>query len=195
MWTIAKGFAAAGLAAAVLSCDEALPPYQDPADVFTMTMTGEYSMNQWENVVKAYVTVANRYDETFQARAVLRGRLKITWQRDTSMHKTVMLDSTNLFSTPNYNKETGVLTIDPGDTFRVRYVWNLVTDSGVDVSTLFVYEKDPSCSQRYIANTETFSLEGEFKVYERTGLTRAAPAAVSFRYLTAWIGEAACIPM
>jgi hypothetical protein len=87
------------------------------------------------------------------------------------------------------------MTIRSGDSLRLRYLWDLKSDSGVDLTNLFNYETDPNCSQRLIADKETFLLEGEFKVFERTGIAQPTPGMLSFRYLNLWVGSAACIPV
>ncbi len=48
------------------SCDEALPPYENPANVFEAKISGIYHISPFENVVKVFITLSNKYDETFE---------------------------------------------------------------------------------------------------------------------------------
>jgi hypothetical protein len=88
------------------------------------------------------------------------------------------------------------LTLDPGDSIRLEYSWNLVDDNGT-----FVYNEgdnqliawkfiDTLCSAippRKIAREETFLLRGEFFVFKQAAPVKFGSTAVSFCYVDKWV--------
>lgn len=179
------------LAAGIQSCNEVLPPYKDPREVFEGRLWGEYAISRTDNSLKVYMTMVNTFDETFQARAILRGRIVITWQRDPAHTRTATLDSTNLL-TGNYNPTTGILTIDPGDSIRLGYSWGFETDAGDTVTRYFRYQRDPTCPARWLSDPESMVVTGELKVFDKVDATTAPPGYVTFIHHKRFVDSREC---
>jgi hypothetical protein len=153
-----------------LSCKEPLPEYSDPRDLLASYFFGAYVITPGENAVRVYMTIVNRFDETFDARALLNGSLVITWGGDPTLKKTVTLSPANLIYARGFNPVTGALRFDPGDSIRIGYSWNLTSDDGRSLLNVVPMMADPTCPIRQISiHPVMLVFEGNTVVYERTG--------------------------
>ncbi|MEK6571037.1 MAG: hypothetical protein AABZ61_06680 [Bacteroidota bacterium] len=178
------------------SCDENLPPYRDPSDLMEGKIEGQYVLIISDNSVKVFVTIRNVFDETLEGRAPLEGAVEIESLRDPRLRKSVPLRPSNLINARGYNGNLGVLTIDPGDSIRLGYSWNLIADNGTDLrSQFFRFTSDATCPGRLIANEETFILRGELKVFDRLPAVRCGPAPFTFCYVNKWVNPKDCPPI
>lgn len=173
---------AGSLLVLTLSCKESLPPGGDPPQVLEAYTYNVYAISLQENMLKAYMTVVNTFDETFDAPAQLRGQFVITWNRDASFRKTVILTRSNLISARGYNPETGVLRFDPGDSIRFGFSWDLVADDGRSLFDLLLFLPDPQCPAQYVSvQPVEVIVEGNILLYERTGVLFPKRRLFSFR--------------
>jgi len=164
-----------------MSCDESLPPYQDPRNVLQGTPRGKYVLTVSENSLHVSFTIKNVYEETFQAQAILNGTLVITAKRDPTIQKTFQLTESNVTYAANYNRATGVLTIDPQDTVVLSATWDFIDNVGEDLRLMFFrYAPDPSCLGRHIAQEETFLIQGSMKVFEKLPDVSGGPSEYTF---------------
>ncbi|MBX2992641.1 MAG: hypothetical protein KF749_15920 [Bacteroidetes bacterium] len=164
-----------------LSCKEPLPGYNDPVDVFDAYAYGLYAISLQENAVKAYITIVNTYDETFDGTAILSGQLVITWAKDVSFKRTVQLTASHLIYARNYNAGTGVLRLDPGDSIRFGFTWDMVADDGRRLFSMMSFFPDPECPARFLsAEPIRLSFEGTAHVYHRTRIAIAQPGQIEF---------------
>ena len=178
------------------SCDENLPPYRDPSDLMEGKIEGQYVLTISDNSVKVFVTIRNVFDETLEGHAPLEGAIEIESLRDPRLRKSVPLRVANMISVHGYNSSLGLLTIDPGDSIRLGYSWNLIADNGTDLrSQFFRYTPDATCQDRLIANEETFILRGELKVFDRLPAVRCGPAGFAFCYVNKWVPPRDCPPI
>jgi hypothetical protein len=183
---------AAALAVSV-SCDESLPQYQDPSTVLLGTVRAQYVISFTDNSLHGFFTVKNVYEETFQGQAPLSGTLVMTAKRNPKVQKTFHLTANNITYAANYDRATGVLTIDPGDSVVFSSTWNFIDDAGQDLrSTFFRYVADTSCDGRSIAPDETFLLEGSVKVYDRLPDVPGGPTEYTFCHVNIWVGSHDC---
>jgi hypothetical protein len=170
-----------------LACNEDLPGYNDPADVFDAHMDAAYVITRTDNSVRVYILVTNDYDETLQGRAAFGGQIAVVWTRDPSRRKTVTLTPAHLIYARSYNPNSQVLTLDPGDSIRLGFVWNLIDDDGVDLRQFFTYRQDPLCPARFISEPEFFRLSGEVKVFDRTALAVAPAWLYRLEHQDRWV--------
>ena len=178
------------------SCNESLPPYDEPQRLFDATVTGDYTLTASDNSMKVYVTVRNTFDETLQARFALGGEVDIVSARDPSVRKTFFLTPGIIMSIPGYDPRTGILTIDPGGTVSLGISWDLVDDSGNDLrASFFRYVEDPACSLRCLAYAEDFVLSGNVQLLERTGPVLFGPVVYSLCFVSQWINPKLCPPI
>jgi len=178
----------------MISCEESLPPYQDPTDALTGSVRGRYTYTATENNVKIDIIIVNTFDETFEAEGILEGRATITLQRDQSVVKTVDI-TPSLWANGDYNPATRVLHMDPGDTLRLMYTWFFDDDSGEDVRDRFLYVKQPSCTLRSISLEEAFFLRANVKVYDKAPEVAAPQALFSICHVDVWIPPQVCLSL
>jgi hypothetical protein len=177
-----------------LSCNEHLPSYTDPGNALVLTLEGRYILTRSGNYMRVDFIMTNNFDETLQAQPAIQGRGSITLKRDTTLHRSFTLSPSNIVQ--GYDPQTGLLTIDPGESVRFRFEWSFVDDRGVSLpQTVFVYHPDPTCPGRAIAYNETFILTGSLKVFDRIPTTSAGPMEFSLCYVTAYVPPNACPPI
>jgi hypothetical protein len=178
------------------SCDESLPPYNEPQRLFAASIEGAYALTIKDNSMKLYVTVKNIFDETLQGRSVIQGAIEIASARDPSIKKTFSITAANIMSARGYNRAAGLLTIDAGESVRLGTSWDLVDDNGRDLRTSFFrYVSDPSCNARCLALTEDFVLTGNILLLDRTGPALFGPTVYSFCHVSQWIEPKMCPPI
>jgi hypothetical protein len=177
-----------------MSCNESLPPYQDPRNVLQGVPRGKYVLSYFENSLHVSFTIKNVYEETFQAEATFEGTLVITAKRSPAIQKTVHLAAQNITYAANYNKATRVLTLDPVDSVVLSFTWNFVDDAGQDLRVMFFrYLPDTSCLGRYIASEETFLLQGSVNVYEKVPEVSGGPIEYTFCHINAYLSPHECL--
>jgi len=192
------GILGAALFLAIGPCSESLPVYQEPQKLFDGKIEGAYALTIIDNSMKVYLSVTNIFDETFEGQGVLTGSIEIVSARDPNVRKTFSISGGNVISARGYDRATGRLVIDPGDTLRLGVSWNLVDDTGRDLRRdFFSYIQDATCLEytRCLAFTEDFVLKGNVKLYDRTAPVLAGPTAYSFCYVTKWINPKDCPPI
>ncbi|MBI4417968.1 MAG: hypothetical protein HY563_04270 [Ignavibacteriales bacterium] len=183
------------VAAAGPICNESLPPYRDPKDVFAGRVEGAYELSPAENAVKIYFYAANTFDETLEGPATLQGEVKISLLTNPSLSRTFVLSAANLLTTRKYNAVTRTLQVDPGDTLRFGVSWNLVADNGTDIRTTLRYWSDPDCPFRQVADEAAFLISGSVVIFEKTGTTTAGLSLLSFCHVDTYVGPKVCPPV
>jgi hypothetical protein len=118
--------------------------------------------------------IVNTFDETFQARLSLEGNLDIQWERYPELKTSIPIQQFTLIYAHNYDSQTKILTIDPGDSLTLFYFWNFRTDDLVFVPDGFTYETETSCriGGAYLQvqrEKETFILTGRVKMFDKLG--------------------------
>ena len=135
------------VAAVGISCDDSLPVYEAPTDFLRVNIQNlsppEVSYTYIENgndisLLNVIVTsaaqsfsinVVNTFDETLQDVPDVSGELEISSLDLPSLKATIPVTVTNL-SGSQYNAATKILTLDPGDTLKMRCTWRYKTDDG-----------------------------------------------------------------
>jgi hypothetical protein len=174
------------------SCQESLPPYNDPADVLKGSVRGRYVFSATANAVRFDFTVVNTFDETFQDRGILRGEIVLTLRRKPTVHKALSLGPSNL-TEGNFVFSTQVLTMDPGDTIRLTATWDYTDDSYRDLrDSEFVYIQDPGCPFRNISLEEVFDVRGSLMVFDKVEEVSAVPVEFGFCHVDRWVAPQVC---
>lgn len=157
-------------------CSESLPPYLDPRAVLSAHLKGAYVLTISENAMKVYLDIKNIFDETFEAPAVFEGDGEIALIRKPGVRKTFSLTAANVVLAPGYNRPSGILRLDPGDSIRVAFTWNFIDDLGTDLRNAeFLYVGDTSCQYRRIAYGERFSIRASFRVFDKIDTISEGP--------------------
>lgn len=175
------------------SCKEPLPQYQDPREVFDSYQWGAYAISRTENEMKAYFTVVNAYDETFDAAAIFNGTLVITYDRDPSFKKTVQLTPSSLLYARGYNPVSGHLRFDPGDSVRLGFSWNFLGDDGRSLFDIVPFVRDPECPARFLsAEPVRMTFRADVRIYERTETVTAPLFRFAFVLHREYVDPRAC---
>ncbi len=194
------------LTALLTACEGELPEYLDPRDVFTAEINGLYVLSASDNSLKIFLTAKNRFDETFEAEAVLQGNIRVTLASDPSIQKTFSLSASELISARGYNPQTRVLRIDPGDSVRFSVSWDFVADNGTDLlQDVFRYVPDSTClaedhptclsGDRRIARAQDFSLEGEVVIYRKINSVQTRVRTFTLCHVNKWVPSNCCGPI
>lgn len=175
------------------SCDESLPPRQNPADLFSSRVHPYYSYTPTANNVVVDLIAVNNFDETLNDRLHLEGSVVITSSRDTAVHKTIQLDASNLIR-GNYDPVKGTLTIDPGDTVVIEAVWDFTDDAGANLTqSFFNYKVDSTCIQRMMSSPESFTVSARSRLFTMLGYAQSQ-TELTFVYYNEFVGPHDCLP-
>jgi hypothetical protein len=180
----------------MISCNESLPPYSDPAGILRGTIVGTYILAHQNNYMGIHVFITNVFDETLEAQATLTGQVRIQSLREADVIKTVSLSVANLATIRHYNSATTDLTIDPGDTVELTYAWQFIDDTGRNlVTSFFQFIQDTTCPFRCLAYTEEFALSGEITVFAGKPSIELKGSTFRLCYVTSHIDPAYCPPI
>ncbi|GEM_PF-1472363 len=177
-----------------LSCNESLPPYQDPTQVFSGVLTPTYLFSNTLNALGVQLVVTNVYDETFESRTQFEGSIEITHAIASQYKKTFFLSAANLIQ-GKYDPGSRTLTIDPGDSVRLGVQWNFVDDRGRDLrQDLFTYRVDRTCSPdaRRISVEQSFVIRGRIKLFDRTEEISVGPIRFTLCHVSRWVDPRVC---
>lgn len=153
-------------------CGESLPTRIVPEGALAVDRvligqgTGDLGI---EITVDAFVR--NNYDETFEGRIELRGEAHIWWKNRPEIEATLPVE---------YSQE---VRLNPGQTFRVEWVWFMQTDDGTEVLPLLNYSDGDVRFGIIYARPETFVCEVRMTAFEETGLLTWGPQEFT---LTGW---------
>lgn len=181
------------IGAIALSCQEVLPPRNDPGHLFDGRLRATYQLSRFENTIRVTLTLVNIYDETLQGAARFDGWLRFQLNRDTTYSRTFRLSDTLLLFARSYNSRTRELTIDHGDSLQLQAEWDYLDDRGRDFRhEVFGYYADTSCSGRRIAHREDFSMSGYVKVFERAAGEEYPSAPYAFCHVNMYVDPHTC---
>ena len=183
------------------SCNESLPPYQEPQQLFNATIDGKYWLSDIEHSLTVFFRITNAFDETLEGPALLTGKIQISSARDTSIHKTFSLGTANLFSGYTLNGKT--LRIDPKQTMVLKATWDFPGDRVIDdngrnlagdtaSASFFTYVEDKTCQWRRLARPEDFVLQGTVTIFARTAPVEAHPTIFPFCFVTNFVDVKRC---
>jgi hypothetical protein len=177
-----------------LSCDESLPPRQDPSHVFHLKLTPYYEYTQSSNFLQLQISFINSFDETLSGLMALDGTVVIASERNPSIHRTLPIASQNLVRA-HYDASSGNLTLDPGDSIVVAVNWDFTDDTGRRLqSILFEYSVDSSCASREISNPEIFDVTATTRLFAPLALTDYH-STFTFRHYLQWVSPHDCVPL
>jgi len=157
-----------------LTCDESLPPRIVPQDTLEITAI---IANQGANAGGIFVAInvfgQNNYEETFQDTVDVKGNIHIWWARKPEIEANVPLDNRH-FTKPT-RISGNILTLDPGEKFRLEALWYLNLDDGRYLINLLDFSNSSVINGIIIAKPEKFMVEVQLTLYEETGLLRSEP--------------------
>jgi hypothetical protein len=179
-------------------CEERLPAYIEPQQTMRAVVDPHffYGPRISDTMVVIFVNVVNVFDETFQAEIAPLGSVEIELAKDITFRKQIVFDVASLYDA-NYDPLTRVLTINPHETVRFRVTWNLIDENDRDLRKfIFHYKPDTFCASRArkFAARETFVLNAQVKLFDKTGVSVAAPLLWTMCHVTGWAESCADFP-
>jgi hypothetical protein len=158
----------------LISCDEPMPSRNDPGGVLTATFDAQYCIKIFQhfqqNAIRVRLVVRNVYDETLQDKAIFKNSFKITLPRERMIQKSFQFTPEMLKESWRYDRVSGLLTLNPGDTATFTYYWEFIDDAGINlVKSVFLTKPDVDCPGRITARREDFLIGGTFRLYQTIG--------------------------
>ncbi|HEY6950934.1 MAG TPA: hypothetical protein VI758_00935 [Bacteroidota bacterium] len=173
------------------SCEESLPPRNDPSTFLKASFRATYVYSPAMNDVVFQVSVINGFDETLEGPLDLDGFVLIKSTEHPQSQKTITISPSDLihgFRDPH----TGMLILNPGDSVIFQSTWDFTDDLFRYLPlTAFHYSTDLTCTQRLIADPESFSVYGKVKLYKQSGYG-TTNSSFAFRHIDRWIPPNEC---
>jgi hypothetical protein len=138
------------------SCEESLPPRDDPQNFLATTIEGGYLWSVSAESIYFTVKIRNTYSETFSDTTSIFGTIAIQLKDDPAFQRHFELTAADLKafyynpltgsyvqSTSSYNNFSKILTMPENSiaVFQVR--WNLQSDNSIDLRRITQYHPDP----------------------------------------------------
>jgi hypothetical protein len=191
-----------GILTVMVSCNEELPPYDEPNNLLVVTVEGQYWLSDTEHYVAAIIRIKNTYEETLEGAASLAGEVIVSFARDPSVTKTLKLSSGNLVL-GNYSAG-GILRIDPKEVVVLKTVWtfpgdSVFADGGRDLAhhsrglpPFLRLQGDTMCVQRQLAQPEDLLLQASVTVFTRNSPMVPEIAIFPFCFISDFISTKIC---
>ncbi len=175
------------------SCDESLPPRDNPNDVFDGSVRVVYVHDWNENGLRFYAEVINTFDETIEDTAILRGQLFVSLPRAANTSRTLAFTVDSLISYRMYDRLSNQFRIDPGDTMRFMLRWDFIDDRGRYIPDYeFAYYPDETCALRELAYEEFIVVSGRLAISRRLGELALAETVFPLCFKRPWFPAHVC---
>ncbi|GEM_PF-3382682 len=180
-------------AGAWTGCRDDLPPYVSPVNPLEAEVTVQidpmitYSHLDFNDVNTTRVTfgspqpifqvgLKNVSDETVEDAAEINGTLEVWYTEIPDVKVTLPLNATTINSS-YYDETTGIITLDPGQTFWLKVFWNFRLDDKSWVFTKLKVQKEEAGGRMTRTHTPTqFSARASVQLFSKLAPSRSAPA-------------------
>jgi hypothetical protein len=167
-------------AIAFASCDESLPPRDEPVNFLLITCSMDYYKTRYEEWVYLTVRITNNYTEVFSDTTSIYGSIELIKTDDPSFQKHIDLTVADLkqqyFNTltgqyvtsrAEYSAASKVLTLPIGQAAVVQYKWNLMSDDSVDLRKIVTFSPDAANPSLLRTKELPFTVNAGVKVYKK----------------------------
>ena len=89
------------------------------------------------------IAIVNNYEETIQDDLEIEGHLELAWEEKPELKAVIPLTNTSFYD-GDYDPATGLLTINPGDTVRLRAYWDFRLSGNVWAFTQLKHTDGPA---------------------------------------------------
>jgi hypothetical protein len=177
----------------MVSCEESLPPRQDPHMVLRPVLRAQYVHDWNENGLRFYVELINTFDETLQDTAVFVGSVRVEMPRRPDMGRTLTVRRDSISTRRMYDPVNNIFTVDPGDTLRFLLRWDFKNDVGQSLTSFaFDYYNDTTCEGRRLAYEEVLLASGRITISRRLGEVTLSQIPIILCYKEPFIGPRDC---
>ncbi|MBN2089574.1 hypothetical protein JW964_08165 [candidate division KSB1 bacterium] len=152
-----------------VACDESLPLRIVPQNTLEIT---RIIANQESGLGGIFIAIdingVNGYSETFEDTVTVKGNVHIWWARKPEVQANVAVG--NQHFKPPTRISGKVLTLDPGEEFRLETFWYLNTIDGRNIIDMLDFSNSPVVDGMVTAAPEKFILEIQLALFAETGL-------------------------
>ena len=169
------------LASLSLTCNESLPTYTFPKNVFSVDVTLiEQLTNRvarpGHQMVHLVITGRNNFDEVFYDSAKIKGTVRIWWRRKPLRYITLYLTEKNL-TNPGII-QNGKILLTPGQQFSMSAFWNVKSHDSLylpdEMDFTYASSSRRGCDYNVLcSDPEEFVFETSLQVYEKIGYVSA----------------------
>lgn len=185
-----------------LSCNESLPSYSKPVDFLQGSVRNlglpdvQYSHVDVNDISKVsvsiysppqifFVDIVNTFDETIQDNLDVSGTLELICDEIPSINVTLKLSQTNLMGL-HYNPKTKLLTLNPGDTLKLRVAWQYKTNEGRwGFQNVDIESETGEPGAKFTTRTHKqilYKVKTKIKIFKQVGPLLAAPSSFFIKY-------------
>ncbi|HOZ22090.1 MAG TPA: hypothetical protein PLO28_09935 [bacterium] len=151
-----------------LGCEEHLPARIVPQNTLEITdLSFSQGIHQSGPYMEFIITIANGYEETFQAEVEVNGHLVVWWKNRPEVHITLPVDNRHFAPPSQFSGQT--LTIDAGGRCLLKLYWYLSLGDGRSLLDLLDYSGSVPAQGLITAKPEIFVVEAEIKLFDQTG--------------------------
>lgn len=168
-----------GIFLILMKCEESLPSYQSPSDLLAIRQMQAEVGGVERSTLVFDIKGVNNYDDTLQDTARVSGTLDVWFPSHENWR--ITLPITNADLKPPSRLIGRLLTIDPGDTFRVQVSWNLLLQSGEDILVQipddYFYEKTGT----HYTKAEDLKYQASFTLFRQAGYMESPVQKYEFK--------------
>ncbi len=152
-----------------VACDESLPLRIVPQNALEITrIIANQESSDAGIFIAIDITGVNGYSETFQDMVTVKGNVHIWWARKPEVQANVPIG--NQHFKPPTRISGKVLTLDPGEEFRLETFWYLDTVDGKNIIDMLDFSNGAVVDGLVTAAPEKFNLEVQLALFAETGL-------------------------
>jgi len=162
-----------------MRCEESLPSYESPVDLLAIRKMEASVGGVERSSLIIDIRGVNNYDDTLQDTVRVTGTLDVWFPSHEDWRITIPLTNADL--KPPSRLIGRLLTIDPGDTFRLQASWDLVSKSGQDIlphiPDEYFYEKTGT----HYTQAEQIKYQASFSLFRQAGYMESAVQEYQFK--------------
>jgi hypothetical protein len=162
------------------SCDESLPPRDEPQSYFVPTLeTGYAFVSRSADAIFLTLKIRNTYTETFSDKADIYGFITIQLKDMPQLQRRFELTAANyvqnyfdpatslsVATKSRYDSYTRILTFPENEYVVFQIPWNLITDDTIDIRDAVPYHPDPLNPQFSATDDLTFVVTAGIHLYK-----------------------------
>jgi hypothetical protein len=174
------------------ACEEHLPEYVDPTDLFESRIDAKVVYRSDAIAIDVTNVLVNRFDETLDDVVAVDGWITVVLASDPSTVRTFALSASQLVAS-NYNPATKRLTVDSGDSLQFRIRYDFFDDAGRDLrAQVMHWRQDPSCEYRMMSTSTSFEVRASVRLFPRTEASVAKPFVAQWCIPMPWVDDKVC---
>jgi hypothetical protein len=170
------------------SCDESLPPRDDPQNFLVASTNAFYYNSHGADVFYLTVFIRNNYTETFSDTTAIFGTITLQWKEDPSFQKRFDITAADLKKSyfdpiskgtstarSDYSPISNFLTIPENGYIVFQVMWDLRSDDHQYIKGELSFYNDPSSSEFDRTDDITFVVNSGIHMYKNISSIYSQP--------------------